>query len=417
MDLIFGRSTDKKRQNALLKKLVVLKGLVLAISALIILSVIYYFDIDLPVFSVLGAFGANTFLLLGWAARLNWRFPLTDIEALCLLFSDVIFIGYLIFIGGGSSNPFTSSILVPIALAAALLPKRFSMSLLVLAIAVYTYWVITDSHIHHRGMHLGAFELHLVGMWFNFVASAVLLYIFIYYAAESVRKGERKLAEAREKILKNEQLIAVANLTASTAHSLGTPISTLAILSETMGQQGQLSTEQINLLQSQIGVCKTHLQNLTRLADAAEPLTNEVKSVSDFRDQLKEYFSLVFPNAHIDFSVSGADDHQIRFGQSLKLAIANLIENACDAAQHSVKVNFCVQEKLVIEITDDGEGITLDSVENIGRPFISSKQGGLGLGVYLSNSTIESFGGSIVMSNLPKSGAQIVVELPLINYG
>lgn len=408
------KETERRK---LLQKLFILKVIILLLAGFTAWVSVAHFSSKIPFARVETALLLYVGLMSLSIVRLRLRFPVTNLEILLLLSADAFLLGYLIYIGGASSNPFTSSIFVPIALAAALLPRKYSIWLLVSAIAVYSFWVVTDSHVHHRGLEADPFQLHLFGMWFNFVVSALLLYFFVSYAAESMTKGERQLRSAREKILQNERLVAIANLTASTAHALGTPISTLAILSEDVSSSEPLNQKQVKILKKQIEICREHLKNLTKMASNADSLKNEVSThVAEFVDELKTYFSLVLPGANIVFNVdSKAESIRIESGQSLKLAIANLIENAWDAAVTRVDIQVYLSNRLVIEITDDGDGIALESLEEMGKPFISSKESGLGLGVYLTNSTIESAGGSIVMNNLPSQGAKITVELPTLS--
>ncbi len=415
--MIVGESKETESKK-LLQKLFLLKVIIFIVGSMTSWAAIRYFDSAMPLVQVEVSFVLYAVFMVAMAARLRLSFPVTYGEILILLSLDAVLMGYLIFIGGASSNPFTSSIFVPIALAAALLPRRYSIWLLITAIAVYSYWVIGDSHVHHSGMEADPFQLHLFGMWFNFVISALILYFFVSYAAESMTKGERKLRSAREKILQNEQLVAIANLTASTAHALGTPISTLAILTEDVSSKEPLTKKQVKILKKQIEICRGHLKNLTNMAENADSLKNTATTlVRNFVHELENYFGLIMPNSNIIFEVMDSScSVRIGSGQSLKLAIANMIENAWEAARTRVFVKvFHSKGKLIIEITDDGNGIALDTLEEMGKPFISNKDGGVGIGVYLSNSTIESCGGNIVMNNIAGQGAKITIKLPFAN--
>jgi two-component system sensor histidine kinase RegB len=66
--------------------------------------------------------------------------------------------------------------------------------------------------------------------------------------------------------------------------------------------------------------------------------------------------------------------------------------------------------EIEIQIKDIGDGF--DST-NIDRPFFSSKAEGLGLGLFLSQSTVTRFGGSVNLQNLTDGGTLTTMSLPL----
>jgi two-component system sensor histidine kinase RegB len=63
-------------------------------------------------------------------------------------------------------------------------------------------------------------------------------------------------------------------------------------------------------------------------------------------------------------------------------------------------------------ITDDGPGIPDEVMENLGEPFISMRNQGMGLGIYLANASIQRLGGTIEMRNI-SGGARTRILLPL----
>ena len=87
---------------------------------------------------------------------------------------------------------------------------------------------ITGEHDAHGWQ--ADFNLHLLGMWFNFALSAVLIAWFVARMAQSLRERDQRLAVAREAALRNEQLVALGTLAAGAAHELGTPLSTIAVI-------------------------------------------------------------------------------------------------------------------------------------------------------------------------------------------
>ena len=98
-----------------------------------------------------------------------------------------------------------------------------------------------DDHSHHMQ---GDFNLHILGMWFTFAISTVLITYFVVKMANALRQQEQLLATDREDELRDEQILAVATLAAGTAHELGTPLSTMSVLLD------ELETEHSTTLRS-----------------------------------------------------------------------------------------------------------------------------------------------------------------------
>ncbi len=70
------------------------------------------------------------------------------------------------------------------------------------------------------------------------------------------------------------------------------------------------------------------------------------------------------------------------------------------------------QELIELIVIDDGPGIPDEVMENLGEPFISVRNQGMGLGIYLANASIQRLGGTIVMSNVT-GGARTRITLPI----
>jgi len=398
--------------KSLLLKLIALKGVMLLVSVGVVLVIYQYFDVELPYTHILISLLVSAGVLLLWCGRVLLPFPVVEFEIFLLLISDVVMLYFLIELSGGSANPFTSSLLVPLALSAALLRKPFSLCVMLVAIAIYASWMFDgDSHAH---MGHSQFSLHLYGMWINFLLSAVILFVFVTYAMDSVSNRENQLQQAREKILRDERLVAVATMTATTAHALGSPLSTMSIILEEAELDGELDDSSRRMLNEQLEICKKHLGDIGRATRSGEADAAEPRSIDEFCRLLRDHIQLLRPVENVSFSMAeGIGDIAVQLNQSLVLALANLIENSLQSNSDDTHVSFNLSErKLLIEISDNGSGLPDEVKNQLGQTFISTKQEGWGMGVYLSNSTIEHFGGTISMINRPHGGTLTTVSLP-----
>ena len=104
--------------------------------------------------------------------------------------------------------------------------------------------------------------------------------------------------------------------------------------------------------------------------------------------------------------------------QLLQQVIFNLVNNACQAMGESGELSIISlksENKAVLEVRDNGPGISKEIIDKVFDPFFTTKkQGeGTGLGLSLSKSIVESFGGRLVLDQAFVDGARFLLELPL----
>src|SRR6202161_3358207 len=106
--------------------------------------------------------------------------------------------------------------------------------------------------------------------------------------------------------------------------------------------------------------------------------------------------------------------------ESIKRAVANLVDNAADALQDSLVREIEISTALVasrdaveISVADTGHGVTHELKENLFLPYFSTKRRGTGLGLAIVSRIIEDHHGSIRVEENQPVGARFVVELPV----
>jgi signal transduction histidine kinase len=106
--------------------------------------------------------------------------------------------------------------------------------------------------------------------------------------------------------------------------------------------------------------------------------------------------------------------------EAIKRALANLIDNAAEATQHSLVREIHIHTALVeskdaleITVADTGHGIGREVKEKLFLPYFSTKKRGTGLGLAIVRRIVEDHHGSIRVEENKPSGTKFVVELPL----
>lgn len=405
-------SANTNHANELLK-IVWLRFAMLSVASFVIWFFSHVLERELQVGLLLGVIIAGFAYGLATLARLKRKIPVSATELMLHLCIDAIMLILLVAFSGGATNPFIYYYLVLVGIASALFRQSLAWAFCVLAIFAYSALLLFDlrDHAHHS---FSDFQLHLVGMWFNFVGSATLMCVFVSRLATTLRDREVLLAEARQINLKNEHLVGIGTIAASTAHNLGTPLSTMAMVLDDFDKDA--SDDEIDndiaLLTSQIAHCKSILDKLVLLAEQE----HSTLAVKDYVEQIKEHYLLANPTLQPQFSIAeNAQLSELSADVLLQHALINLIDNAIRAASTKVLVDVNREANtLTITIKDDGSGLPAEVLENWGNPVAQKKSNGLGLGVFLANYTIEKIGGSV--SALAKNSdnmTHIVVELPI----
>lgn len=385
------------------------------------LAAAYINNITLSYAAVSGVLG----LLIGlnglaWL-RAQQTWPVTDIEFLAQILGDILGLGVLLYLSGGATNPFISYFLVPLSIAAATLPWRYTWLVALLCIAIYFALLLFHLPVEVFALHQhGAprFNLHFIGMWANFSLSALLITYFVVGMAQALRDRERQLEQLRAGSLRDEQVIAVATLAAGTAHELGTPLSTMKVLLGELqaGQHPDAALGQdLRILETQLDRCRDTLKKLVLTADSKSRAQPEHYPAGNYCRQLMQDWQLLHPATQLDLDIEPALDALcITADATLKQALMNLLNNAAEASPEAIELSFCCKnESMSMTILDRGPGLAEDIAEQIGKPVIINSDSGLGIGLLLTHATLTLFGGSVTLLPRPGGGTQTLVELPV----
>ena len=360
---------------------------------------------------------------------------------------DVLIMTLLFHVTGGAANPFASLLLFPLIISASTMASSFTWVMVFLTLISYgslfsSEHLIPQSllptqtdmsaaqHHHHQAAAPGtdatanasAFSLHIIGMWFNFALSAILISIFVVKMRQELDRQQQEINRQREQLLRDEQLLGIATQAASAAHHMSTPLSTMAILVDDLqaDEHSEELAEDLGVLAAQISNCKQVLDDLRHQAR----LSQLTESVDHFMAQLVNEFKLLRPSVNLLQSIETSCCHaneenglQISSDPALRMAILNILNNAADASPQQVSLKAtCDEQCLKLDIIDCG----LADSDNLARiisaaeqPLESSKDQGMGIGLFLSHATINRHHGEIIVGSASQAGTHIHIKLPL----
>lgn len=359
-----------------------------------------------------------------WTLR-RLRDPVTisNREFFVQMLIDVAALLSILYYSGGASNPFVFLFLLPLTITATVLPRRYTWPMAVITAACYTYLLVVR-------VPVAAFTpdsepatnaaVHVFGMWLGFLMSAGLIATFVVRMGESLREQERSLSEARERTLRDERVIALATLAAGAAHELSTPLATMAVVTAELAHQYPKAEhaklhEDIELLRGQIRQCKDALSVMSAAAGAGRAEAARSMKVDEFLRNAVGEVQRLRPGASINLSTSGQGPApDIVVERTLTQALLNILHNAVDASPRQVRVDCGWDEASVrIAVQDHGPGISLKSLQPGSWAGASTKDTGLGLGLFLTHTALSHLGGEISFSDAPGGGTTVTVRLLL----
>lgn len=246
---------------------------------------------------------------------------------------------------------------------------------------------------------------------------------------DEVHAATERLREAQASLVRSERLASVGRLAAGLAHEIGNPLASLMGFEDLLISGGLSAAEQSDFLARMRRETERIHKVLRDLLDFARPTQGRLASApqepGDVSAATDDALALLSPQKIMrEVQVLRQLDNalpQVTLGRSeLVQVLLNLMLNAADALNGHGVIQVAasrLSQRVRIEVTDDGPGISEAVREHLFEPFVTSKEvgKGTGLGLAVCRGLVESAGGSIGWDASFTGGARFVVELP--QYG
>ena len=373
--------------------------------------------------ALLGLTLATNLVLSSYQARAH-RIVLSSVLSL-----DVATLAIILALSGGAANPFSVFFLVHVALAAVLLTPAMAWGFVLLTVLSFGSLFLVPMpghHHHHHGGSGSSFSTHLMGMWLAYALSAGFVAYFVGRVSRAVRKLDREAAELRILAVQNERLATLTSFSATAAHELASPLSTIALAAEELeGAAARLPAdsgidEDISLIRREIRRCRDILHELSSRAGES---MGEMPARATLGEIIERLLAQLSPRLaarlQVEFSDSALREHAIvTTQQTLVYLLHGLIRNAFEAEDEGqdATVTLLVEraELVHFRVLDRGTGVRGDVLNRIGEPFVTTKsdRGGLGLGLFLARAFAERAGGAFVLRPRVGGGTEAELSLP-----
>ena len=369
----------------------------------------------------------NSIILIGILSNLyliyiNKNTQLSDKEAFLFLLIDILQLSCLIYLTGGIANPFSIFLIIPAIFSSLYLGFRSNVLLVSITILIIIFLTFFNQPLPYpvsEHFHVDYYY------YYSMPTALIVALVFLNYFALTFGKESRIRKEALNKMeeimSKEHELLSLGGQAAAAAHSLGTPFSTIKIISSDLLKQFQNNEEvkkDIDLLMSQIERCGEILKRLTLNPTVEDDFIDKDLTIVDYIMEIIKSFKETSKKIFIINSDQYYNSFDISKSIEIVYGLRNFIGNANKFSKSKVFINIKSDNDITeIVIEDDGEGYPNDVLRKIGEPYIKSykssikSKSGLGLGIFIGKTLLEKNYANILCKNSEtRSGAEVNIK-------
>ena len=398
----------------------------------------YVIDINLPLFPIWGCIFSSVLVNLYAQIRYGNQ-NLQPLQASVFMGYDILQLAALLWLTGGIGNPFAVMIIAPASVAATLLPLRYTLGLIGLALAGIV--AISLHSIPLQWPNTGVSEpdfpdLYLLGGSVAISLSLIFICLYIWRISSESRATARAYQIAQLALARQQELSSLGALSAAAAHELGSPLSTLAVISNDLNKILKKNDEihikdisdDIVLLHDEIQKCQDILRNLGASSTHKTIRDFDALTLDVLVTALAEPYDRSYPE--LDFNIRFASDSRrdkvyVKKTPELDFGIGNILQNAFKFANTCVEVILHINENQIrLTVRDDGPGFSNAILRRIGEPYnsdalasqkpddvIARETGlGLGLGVFIAQNLLSRYDARLDFRNRDSAkGAEVTM--------
>jgi two-component system, sensor histidine kinase RegB len=370
---------------------------------------------------------SNLIIILGILSNIYLIFiykktQLSDRSAFIFLVIDIIQLGALLYLTGGVANPFAIFLLIPSVFSSSNLSFKTNFSLVFLTTLLVIFLTFyskdlpgpSSNHFHVSSYYYYSVPVSLI------IALIFLNYFAMTFGTQS-RLRKEALAKMEEVMAKEHELLSLGGQAAAAAHSLGTPLSTIKIITQDLIKnfKGEKDIEKdIELLLSQVERCNEILKRLTLNPVEEDDFIDKDLTMKDYLNEIISSFKEISKKNFIFNFEQYSNIKKITKSIEIVYGLRNFIGNANKFSKDTVFINLKSNTEITeVIIEDDGNGFPRDILSKIGEPYLRSNnileksKTGLGLGLFIGKTLLEkNFAYINCRNSKTRSGAEIIIR-------
>jgi two-component system sensor histidine kinase RegB len=408
-----------------LLQLVQMRWMAVLGQVLTILVVQYGLGIALPMVQMLTLLGVLSVVNLVSTWRARTASELADPELFGILLIDVAVLTGQLYFAGGSANPFVYLYLLQVVLGAVLMSAPYGWALVAVtslcAVALHLWHWPLAMPGGEGSEGVGLIPYYFEGLVICFLINAALLVIFVGRIASNNRQRDDALARMRQQAAEAEHILRMGLLASGAAHELSTPLATLSVILGDWARMAPFAAEpelreEIERMQVQVDRCKRIVTGILQTAGEARAETLEQMTVRELLEDVLANWRQTRACRSLQAVLDDGLDTPIMADGTLRQMVDNVLDNALEAnADGEIRVLVSsTDDQLVIRVLDEGPGFPPAMLEQLGKPYQSTKgRPGSGLGLFLSVNVARTLGGRLEARNLDPVGAEVSIVLPM----
>lgn len=227
------------------------------------------------------------------------------------------------------------------------------------------------------------------------------------------------LKSKQEELIQSEKKAAIGEVAAGISHEINNPLGVIFGYAEMLYKDKKIPKSQKSILKEiliQAGRCRNLIADILEFARQPQirilniDLSFLIKETIDMFKYQKKFRRVIFNFSSYSKKVMIKADPV-----KMKQVLVNIINNAAEAMKFSGQIEIKLTKQanyVIISIKDTGPGIPEKDLQNIFKPFFSTKPKGVGLGLPICKNIIERHKGEILVKNIPGSGAEFLIMIP-----
>jgi signal transduction histidine kinase len=290
---------------------------------------------------------------------------------------------------------------------------------------------LTDAHRTAEAAFLANASASLTSLRGILTASVVILLALVAAMGwviyrDTIAPLRTKLVQSQTLLERQQKLATLGTLAAGIAHEIRNPLTSLKARLYTLEKHLQAvpaARKDTDIISSEISRLEHIVQDVLSFARPSDPKL-ETLAAETVLHEVQGLMSPDLKSRGLQLVVESMPELLIRADSGhLKQVLVNLVRNAAEATEGAGTVTLrtraaraplggCETDAVILEVVDDGEGISPEVEKRLFDPFFSTKETGTGLGLPIAARIVERHGGVLQYQTRPGHGTTFGVVLP-----
>ncbi len=236
---------------------------------------------------------------------------------------------------------------------------------------------------------------------------------------EQLKESMTRLVETQEKLIRSERFAAIGQAAAHLSHEIKNPLMLIGGFARQVSRSlpdGNSDIRKLKIIEEETRRLENLIGDVRDFTRPSRPQGQWGDLYPCIRDTLELMENaLASQNIHCEASLPDHPPQVWHDPRQMKQVLINMIKNALEAMPDGGTLGIAVQwdeEKMRVSISDTGNGMSPEALENLFQPFFTTKKKGTGLGLAVCNKIIEDHNGEIQVSSREGEGAVFTLVLP-----